>query len=126
MQRSIYGVNRPLHMGWLRVVGSLKLQVSFAKEPYKTDDILQKRPIILRSPLILAILDSGWHVFVQESHLLPPQAHVGVSWCIYTRKSAYTHAHVNTHAQTRNTRTYTYVNTYAQTRNTRTYTYTTL
>ena len=27
-------------MGWLRFVGSLKLQVSFAKEPYKTDDIL--------------------------------------------------------------------------------------
>jgi len=34
-------------MGWLRLVGSLKLQVSFAKEPYKRDDILQKRPIIL-------------------------------------------------------------------------------
>jgi len=34
-------------MGWLRLVGSLKLQVSFAKEPYQRDDILQKRPIIL-------------------------------------------------------------------------------
>ena len=32
----------------------LKLQVSFANEPYKTDDILQKRPIILRSLLIVA------------------------------------------------------------------------
>jgi len=30
-------------MGWLRLVGSLKLQVSFAKEPYKRDDILPKR-----------------------------------------------------------------------------------
>ena len=30
--------------GWLRLVGSLKLQVSFAKEPYKRDDILQKKP----------------------------------------------------------------------------------
>jgi len=29
-------------MGWLRVEGSLKLQVSFVKEPYKKDDILQK------------------------------------------------------------------------------------
>jgi len=37
-------------MGWL----SLKLQVSFAKEPYKRDDILQKRPIIWRSLLIVA------------------------------------------------------------------------
>ena len=31
-----------LTMGWLRLVGSFKLQVSFAKEPYKRDDILQK------------------------------------------------------------------------------------
>jgi len=42
------------HMGWLQLVGSLKLKVSFAKEPYKTDDILQKRPTILRSLLIVA------------------------------------------------------------------------
>jgi len=27
-------------MGWLRLEGSLKIQVSFAKEPYKRDDIL--------------------------------------------------------------------------------------
>ena len=36
-------------MGWLRLVGSLKSLVSFAKEPYKRDDIPQKRPMILRS-----------------------------------------------------------------------------
>jgi len=41
-------------MGWLRLVGSLKLQVSFAKEPYKRGDILQKRLVILRSLLIVA------------------------------------------------------------------------
>ena len=40
-------------MGWLRVIG-LKLQVSFAREPYKRDDVLQKRPIVLRSLLIVA------------------------------------------------------------------------
>ena len=34
------------------LVGSFKLQVSVAKEPYKRDDILQKRPIILRSLLM--------------------------------------------------------------------------
>jgi len=33
-------------MGWLRLIGSIKSQVSFAKEPYKGDYILQKRPII--------------------------------------------------------------------------------
>jgi len=32
----------------------LKIIVSFAKETYKRDDILQKRPIILRSLLIVA------------------------------------------------------------------------
>jgi len=41
-------------MGWLWLVGSLKLQVSFAKEPYNTDDTLQKKPIILRRLLIVA------------------------------------------------------------------------
>jgi len=41
-------------MVWLRLVGSLKLYVSFAKEPYKRDHTLQKRPIILRSLLIKA------------------------------------------------------------------------
>jgi len=34
------------YMGWLRLVGSFKLLVSFAKESHKRDYILQKRPII--------------------------------------------------------------------------------
>ena len=33
-------------VGWLWFEGSMKLQVSSAKEPYKTYYILQKRPII--------------------------------------------------------------------------------
>ena len=33
-------------VGWLQLVGSLKLYVTFAKEPYKRDYILQKRPVI--------------------------------------------------------------------------------
>jgi len=41
-------------MEWLRLVGSLKLLVSFAKLLYKRDDILQKRPVILRGLLIVA------------------------------------------------------------------------
>jgi len=43
-----------IHMGWPRLVGAFKLQVSFAKELYNWDDILQKRPIVLRSLLIIA------------------------------------------------------------------------
>ena len=35
-------------MGWLRLVDSLKLSVSFANEPYKRDDILQKRRMIMQ------------------------------------------------------------------------------
>jgi len=40
-------------MGLLPLVGSLK-QVSFAKEPYKRENILQERPMIVRSLLIVA------------------------------------------------------------------------
>ena len=32
-------------MRWLRLVGALKIEVSFAKGPYKKDYILQKTPI---------------------------------------------------------------------------------
>ena len=34
----------------------LQMNVSFAKEPYQRDYILQKRPIMLRSLLIVATL----------------------------------------------------------------------
>jgi len=40
--------------GWLRLVGSLKLQVSFAEYPLFYRALLQKRPIISRSLLIVA------------------------------------------------------------------------
>ena len=45
---------KKLSIGWLRLGGSLKLQFSFAKEPYKRHYILQRRLIILRSLLIVA------------------------------------------------------------------------
>jgi len=41
-------------MGWLQLVSSIKWQVSFAKEPYKRDNILQKRPVILSILLTIA------------------------------------------------------------------------
>ena len=41
-------------MRWLWLVASTKLYVSFAKEAYKRDDILQKRPIILSILLTVA------------------------------------------------------------------------
>jgi len=44
-----------MYMGWPRWIGSLKLLVSFAKEPCKRDCSLQKRPLILRSLLIVEL-----------------------------------------------------------------------
>ena len=41
-------------MGWLRLVGSLKLQVSLAEYHLFYRALLQKRPIILRSLLVKA------------------------------------------------------------------------
>jgi len=41
-------------MGWLRLVGCLKIQVSFAKELYKRDLYSAKRPVLLSILLIVA------------------------------------------------------------------------
>jgi len=43
-----------LYVGWLRLVGSFKLQVFFAEYSVFYRALLQKRPIILRSLLIVA------------------------------------------------------------------------
>ena len=43
-----------LNMGWLRLVGSSKLQVSSAENSLFYRALLQKRPIIVRSLLIVA------------------------------------------------------------------------
>ena len=42
-------------MGWLRLIGSLKLQVSFAEYRLFSRAFLQKRPVILRSLLTKAV-----------------------------------------------------------------------
>jgi len=54
MSHSFYDILHRRDMGWLRLVGSLKSYVSFAKEPYKRAYILQKRPINSRSLLLVA------------------------------------------------------------------------
>ena len=55
-----------MHMGWLRLVGSLKLQVSFAECSPVYRALLQKGPIILKSLLIVATphVDMDMRVFV--------------------------------------------------------------
>jgi len=49
-------------------IGSLKLQVSFAKDPYKRDYIMQKRPMNLRSLLIEATPYVSSHIVCIFSH----------------------------------------------------------
>ena len=49
-------------MGWLRLVGSLKLQVSFAENGLFYRALLQKRPIILR---ILRIVSTSYRAAAQ-------------------------------------------------------------
>jgi len=65
-----------LHMGWLRSVGAWKFYVSFAKEPYKRDDILQRIHINLRSLLIVATLYLWIFTHVDWAH-----THIYVCTC---------------------------------------------
>jgi len=46
--------SRVVPMGWLRLVGCLKIYVSFAKELYKRDLYSAKRPVFLSILLIVA------------------------------------------------------------------------
>ena len=55
------------YIWWLQVVGSIKLYVSFAKETYKRDDILQKRLIIVMSTIIIlckAQLEEDTYIYI--------------------------------------------------------------
>ena len=116
-------------MGCLRLVGSLKLQVSFAKETSKRDDVLQKRPIILRSLLIEATQ------YLSDAPQTPLQSRVIYSYtsitCVYIHCSTLQHTatHCNTlqHTATRcNTLQHaaTHCNTLEHTLDTRTNTHT--
>ena len=53
-------------MGWLRLVGSLKLQVSFAEYSLFYRALLQKRPIILRSLIVGATPQSKMPIYILE------------------------------------------------------------
>ena len=55
MNLHTFNTNLSIHaMGWLRLIGSLKLKVSFTEYSLFDRALLQKRPIILRSLLIVA------------------------------------------------------------------------
>ena len=76
-------------IGWLRLVGSLKLQVSIAKEPYKRDLYSPKRHIILRNLLIVATpynhsesLHCVYSIHIWHIHIAHLIAHF-IYCCIY-------------------------------------------
>jgi len=76
-------------MGWLRLVGSIKLQVSFAKYHLFYRALLQKRPIILRSLLIAATPYIQRYIRLSEMNLT---ANKGVRLYLYV----YVHLYVYT------------------------------
>jgi len=55
-------------MGWLRLVGSFKLQVSFAEYRLFYWSLLQKRHIILRSLLIEATTYT-YHAYIKHTNI---------------------------------------------------------
>ena len=80
-------------IGWLRLVGSLKLWVSFAENCLFYRALLQKRPLILRSLLVIATLYNR-----HTQH-------------IYTHTHAQTHKHTHTHTHTHKSRAHTHTHT---------------
>jgi len=73
-------------MGWLRLVGSLKLQVSFAEYRLFWRALLQKKPIILRHNITIEAINCnipGWrrsYVCQRPTWVRTGSIH---AWCIY-------------------------------------------
>jgi len=74
-----------MFMGWLWLVGSTKLEVSFAKEPYKRDDILQKRLIILS--ILLTVATPYMYIYMYM------YIHVHLNVYIHARVHIYIYIH---------------------------------
>ena len=71
-------------VGWLRLVGSIKLQVSFAEYRLFYRALLQKRPIILRSLLIVATPYVRVYIYVSSSRVtFTPLVSISTRSCVY-------------------------------------------
>ena len=112
----VFSIQKTHTMGWLRLVGSVKLQVSFAKEPYKRDYILQKRLITATPLCVLCVLDTlttaPQHtstVHIQHKHKLTTTLTVTAqrtnthSYKTHTNSKPKTHKH--THSKQHNAQT---------------------
>jgi len=74
---------RYTHMGWLQLVGSLKSLVFFAENSLFYRALLQKRPIILRSLLIVATP----YTFEESDKVA--ETHVYIHKCMYIYACTY-------------------------------------
>jgi len=71
MRKGVYANVFGYGIGWLRLVGSLKWKVSFPEYRLFYGALLQKRPIILRSLLIVAT--PYWCVYMYTYRLHPQE-----------------------------------------------------
>ena len=108
-------VNVHVSMGWLRLVGSLQIYVSFAKEPYKRDCILQTRPMILRSQLIVATP----YQYIVPVYYIHVSIYVTRTCIQFLVCFVYTYKHVYVYK-----RTYIYIHIHRTTLNPQPYVYT--
>jgi len=79
-------------MGWLRFVGSFKLEFSFAEYSLLDRALLQKKLIILRSLLIVATLPHRWYMGRAET-----VSFVKMSYVTFMRKPCHTYAWIMAH-----------------------------
>ena len=102
-------------IGWLRLVGSLKLWVSFAENCLFYRALLQKRPLILRSLLVIATLYNRHtqHIYTHthaHTHTQIARAHTHTHSLSLSHTQTHTYAHTHTH-----THTHTHKRTHTQT-----------
>ena len=79
----------PPHMGWLRLVGSLKSQASFSEYHLFYGALLQKRPVILRSLLIVANLQLLSHPSSLRMYIYT-HTYTFLGACIYMQSHTHT------------------------------------
>jgi len=90
LQRFLY-VCVKIDMGWLRLVGSLRLQVSFAEYRLFSRALLQKRPTILRSLLIVATPYAIWIGLNTESAWVWQHCVISFNGQVSFAKESYLH-----------------------------------
>jgi len=76
--KSVWVALQHIDMGWLRLVGPLKLQVSLAEYRLFYRDLLQKSPIIWRSLLIVATPYTAKFVVLSDECLVNKLQHTTI------------------------------------------------